>query len=595
MFGRVGFAPCERMHLICIHKNASNDGDESLLRFAFTSDSVADVVLNGLSRCLEPEKKRSSVPDQFGRLDIGKTVFILPEPWRFDFHPDLNPDETHRRPLPAVRPEIMYYGRNVLIPFEHENVSADGGVRKPWLILSNGRFATNIDLVLLERVIHSVKADVVAVNADPRLLGEREEVRLTAEGKVAAFHRVYRDFAEFAFASADWPHHLFIRTSILECLLPGGVLPSSFSMVSNKCRKEGLKLRGVNVGGAVLDLGSDAGLLSFCGSRLSKSRNGKQTARSSQTLSETPRCIGDVFLGRDVNIASDVIIVGSSILCDKVRVARGAIIHSSILGPGVHVPSHELVQNRIIRGPQYKKESDVQPRGHHLQQISRLSRDFDSARDSCRSFRKWGRFSYARCLKRITDCLVAVAVLILFAPLIPFIALAIKLTSPGPVFYKDRRQGLYGKDFNCLKFRTMITGAHEIQEKLRIVSQVDGPQFKMEDDPRISTVGRFLRETYIDEIPQFINVLTGQMSVVGPRPSPESENTLCPLWRDARLSVRPGITGLWQVHRTRQPMRDFQEWIHYDIEYVRNLSLKTDLSVCWQTTRKLLDNFISQF
>jgi lipopolysaccharide/colanic/teichoic acid biosynthesis glycosyltransferase len=177
----------------------------------------------------------------------------------------------------------------------------------------------------------------------------------------------------------------------------------------------------------------------------------------------------------------------------------------------------------------------------------------------------------------------------------PFIALAIKLTSPGPVFYKDRRQGLHGKDFNCLKFRTMITGAHEIQEKLRIVSQVDGPQFKMEDDPRISMVGRFLRETYIDEIPQFINVLTGQMSVVGPRPSPESENTLCPLWRDARLSVRPGITGLWQVHRTRQPMRDFQEWIHYDIEYVRNLSLKMDLSICWQTTRKLLDNFISQF
>ncbi|MEK7992640.1 MAG: sugar transferase, partial [Planctomycetota bacterium] len=86
-----------------------------------------------------------------------------------------------------------------------------------------------------------------------------------------------------------------------------------------------------------------------------------------------------------------------------------------------------------------------------------------------------------------------------------------------------------------------------------------------------------------------------QMSVVGPRPSPESENTLCPHWRDARLSVRPGITGLWQIFRTREPMRDFQEWIHYDVQYVRSLSLKTDLWICWQTTRKLLDNFISQF
>jgi lipopolysaccharide/colanic/teichoic acid biosynthesis glycosyltransferase len=141
----------------------------------------------------------------------------------------------------------------------------------------------------------------------------------------------------------------------------------------------------------------------------------------------------------------------------------------------------------------------------------------------------------------------------------------------------------------------MVTGAHAIQEKLRVVSQVDGPQFNMADDPRISTVGWFLRETYIDEIPQFFNVLLGQMSVVGPRPSPEPENTLCPFWRDARLSVRPGITGLWQISRTREPMKDFQEWIRYDVEYVRNLSLKMDLWICWQTTKKLLDNFISQF
>jgi lipopolysaccharide/colanic/teichoic acid biosynthesis glycosyltransferase len=117
----------------------------------------------------------------------------------------------------------------------------------------------------------------------------------------------------------------------------------------------------------------------------------------------------------------------------------------------------------------------------------------------------------------------------------------------------------------------------------------------MADDPRISVIGRFLRDTYIDELPQFFNVLIGQMSVVGPRPSPEAENTLCPSWRDARLSVRPGVTGLWQICRTREPMRDFQEWIHYDTRYVRNLSLKLDLWICWLTAMRMVRNFVKQF
>jgi lipopolysaccharide/colanic/teichoic acid biosynthesis glycosyltransferase len=193
------------------------------------------------------------------------------------------------------------------------------------------------------------------------------------------------------------------------------------------------------------------------------------------------------------------------------------------------------------------------------------------------------------------DIIIAAAVLILFAPIMLIIALVIKLTSPGPIFFKDKRQGLHGRTFNCLKFRTMIVGADKIQDKMRDLNQVDGPQFRMENDPRVSTVGRFMRNTYIDEIPQFINVLLGQMSVVGPRPSPELENTLCPSWHDARLSVRPGVTGFWQVCRTREPMKDFQEWIYYDTEYVKNLSLKMDLWIFWQTVKKTAENFISQF
>jgi len=211
------------------------------------------------------------------------------------------------------------------------------------------------------------------------------------------------------------------------------------------------------------------------------------------------------------------------------------------------------------------------------------------------TFRPWPRSSYARGLKRVADVLAALLVLILFAPIFPVIALAVRLSSPGSVFFRDKRQGFHGKLFDCIKFRTMRQGADKIQEKLRFVCEVDGPQFKMADDPRITTVGRFLRETYLDEIPQFFNVLCGQMSVVGPRPSPESENTLCPSWRDARLSVRPGITGLWQVRRTRAEHKDFQEWIHYDTQYVRDLSPGLDLWICWRTFRRMVENFVSQF
>jgi lipopolysaccharide/colanic/teichoic acid biosynthesis glycosyltransferase len=253
------------------------------------------------------------------------------------------------------------------------------------------------------------------------------------------------------------------------------------------------------------------------------------------------------------------------------------------------------VQNCIVKGPQCDWRRLSRSANNGSKRIHDPAISLNPKQRSNETFRNWPRFSYAGGFKRVADCFAAIIVLILFAPIIPFIALAIKFTSAGPVFFKHKRQGLYGKIFNCLKFRTMHLGADEMQDRLRFVSQVDGPQFKIDDDPRISAVGRFLRETYLDEIPQFINVLLGQMSVIGPRPSPESENTLCPYWRDGRLSVRPGITGLWQICRTRQPMKDFQEWIHYDIEYVRNLSLRMDLWICWQTAKKLIDNFISQF
>ena len=171
----------------------------------------------------------------------------------------------------------------------------------------------------------------------------------------------------------------------------------------------------------------------------------------------------------------------------------------------------------------------------------------------------------------------------MLATVFPLVAAAIKLTSRGPVFYGHKRQGLRGKTFRCLKFRTMIVDAESVKQDLMAINEVDGPQFKIEDDPRVTIVGAFLRATNLDEIPQFINVLKGDMSIVGPRPSPDEENQMCPAWREARLSVRPGITGLWQVMRSAERTNDFHEWIHYDVQYVRRLSPLLDLKITAKT------------
>ena len=568
--------------MILIHRNSADSSGESLLRFALTSEPVAGVVLDGL--CRYGDMSRDSILRLSAKWSLDKTFYAIPEEWEIEPFGSRHQNQMPRQSLYDAKPNVIRYKDNIPVPFELVRRAEREDSLNSWFVMSNGRFATQINADFLERVLAGVQADVVAINAEPGMLGQREKVRLTTEGKVAGFCRNYSDSAEFTFVSPEWPHHLFIKTEALECVLVGGALPLSFSALIEICRSKELTLRAINVGGIVLDLETEDGLLSFCKTRLSKIQNSKLELRDSSTIPESSRFIGKVLLGKNVHVSPNVIVVGPTIISNNTRIEQGAVINSSIVGPEVCVPRNQFVQSRIIKGPQINWKRPVR----HKSTGSLLQ-------DSYGPFRAWPGISYARCFKRIADCFAAAIVLILFAPVLIFVALAIKLTSPGPVFYKDRRQGLHGKQFNCLKFRTMIMGADKIQEILRIVSQVDGPQFKIANDPRINKVGWFLRETYIDEIPQFFNVLFGQMSIVGPRPSPESENTLCPFWRDARLSVKPGITGLWQVYRTRQPMKDFQEWIHYDTEYVRNLSLKMDLCICWKTAKKLLGNFINQF
>jgi lipopolysaccharide/colanic/teichoic acid biosynthesis glycosyltransferase len=227
---------------------------------------------------------------------------------------------------------------------------------------------------------------------------------------------------------------------------------------------------------------------------------------------------------------------------------------------------------------------------HHRPRIELLRWDeIQPAGQVSRPIRPRRRSSISRGSKRAFDLVMSVIGIALTLPLYPLVMLAIWLEDGRPFFFAHRRETRYGREFPCIKFRSMKKDAEDTKGRLRQVNQADGPHFFIEYDPRLTRVGRFLRKTNIDELPQLFNVLLGQMSLVGPRPSPYSENQFCPAWREARLSVRPGITGLWQVARTRQSGLDFQEWIKFDIEYVENVNWKIDLIILWRTIWKTLN------
>ncbi len=557
------------MNFIIVHKDSfCKINNDSLLHFAISNEPIASLVLEGLYGILPQIGIQ-----RFGWSHKGKVICYIPKEWKID---------------PCLRrgtPEIIFYKENLPV----YSYILKRAKSKPWSVFVNGRFAAQIKTELLNKVLAAAKTDVLAVNVEPELIAYLEKVRLTADSKVAGFQRCYSDCAEPIPIPSDWPHYLIINNGVLGRILVDYALPDSFSAFVHKCQSATLTMYAVKAAGAAFDLETETGLLYFCRNQLSKIRstlNGG-ISRNPNFISPDSKLVGKVLLGKNVHIGPKAIVIGPAIIGNNVNIEQGAIINSSIIGPDVCVLQNQVVQNRVMR--------KIKSQNSNIKNLDFYSLNFDFQQRTDKTFRSWPWLSYAGSFKRIADCLAAIIVLILFAPVIPFIALAVKLNSPGPVFFKDKRQGLHGKEFYCLKFRSMTVGADKIQDNLRAVSEVDGPQFKIVDDPRISTVGRFLRETYLDEIPQFFNVLLGQMSVIGPRPSPESENTLCPYWRDARLSVRPGISGLWQMCRTRNPMKDFQEWIHYDTEYIKNLSLRMDLWICWQTTKKLIKDFVRQF
>jgi exopolysaccharide biosynthesis polyprenyl glycosylphosphotransferase len=192
--------------------------------------------------------------------------------------------------------------------------------------------------------------------------------------------------------------------------------------------------------------------------------------------------------------------------------------------------------------------------------------------------------SFALAIKKIMDISGSVLLIICLSPVLLLISILIKLSSKGPIVFKQSRVGLRGRQFSLYKFRTMIHNAEKLKKDLEAENEMDGPVFKIKDDPRITKIGGFLRRTGLDELPQLFNILKGEMSLIGPRPPLPSETVQYKRWQLRRLSVKPGLSCFWQIKPDRNNIK-FEKWMELDLAYIDNWSLRLDFIILLKTIK----------
>lgn len=192
--------------------------------------------------------------------------------------------------------------------------------------------------------------------------------------------------------------------------------------------------------------------------------------------------------------------------------------------------------------------------------------------------------SFALAIKKIMDVSLSIFIIVCLSPLIIIISILIKATSKGPILFRQARVGLRGRHFELFKFRTMIVNAEYLKKALEANNEADGPVFKIKDDPRVTKIGKFLRKTGLDELPQLFNVLKGEMSLIGPRPPLPSETLQYKRWQLRRLSVKPGLSCFWQIKPNRNNIK-FEKWMELDLAYIDNWSLRLDFIILLKTIR----------
>ena len=253
-----------------------------------------------------------------------------------------------------------------------------------------------------------------------------------------------------------------------------------------------------------------------------------------------------------------------------------------IIAPDGHDQDEILMAIRMLKALGVKVS--VLPR---LLEVVGSSSTFDEVDGiTLLGMRQYGLSKSSRFLKRMMDFCVALAALVVLAPLLLVLSIAIMLDSPGPILFRQARIGRGGQRFDIFKFRSMVTNADKIKDQLREQNEVSGGLFKIEEDPRITRVGRFLRRSSTDELPQLLNVLLGHMSLVGPRPLVPDEDALIEGWERRRLAVRPGMTGLWQIFgSSRIPL---PEMVKIDYFYCANWSVWVDIKILLRTVPYVL-------
>jgi lipopolysaccharide/colanic/teichoic acid biosynthesis glycosyltransferase len=401
-------------------------------------------------------------------------------------------------------------------------------------------------------------------------LRTKEFVQPGSDGRVRRIQRY--------FEPVTWPFPAGVIASLVPvaCVLTGPDAPwASLGELRAMLAARGVPSQDVPFHDQFFHLEDEGGALALAEHRvlaLTGAREPRREAFGSPVVTgrgarvhPTARLVGPVVLGDDVTVDADALVVGPALLGAGVRLETGAVVAQCLVTAGTTVAGGVPLRARVV-GPAPSDATARRAQRRH----TRLAAPTAEAPPP--------PTAYARC-RDVLEPLAALVLLVLLSPLLAAAALLVALTSRGPVFYGDPREGRDGRPFRCWKFRSMLANADAMQRALAAQQQMDGPQFKMERDPRVTPVGAWLRRLNVDELPQLWNVVRGEMSFVGPRPSPFRENQICVPWRHGRLSVRPGITGLWQVCRRDRETGDFHQWIHYDLLYVRHASFAVDVRI----------------
>jgi lipopolysaccharide/colanic/teichoic acid biosynthesis glycosyltransferase len=417
------------------------------------------------------------------------------------------------------------------------------------------------------------------VALDASVTGTREHVDLDHDQRVRRIQRYYD--------AVTWPFAAGVACSLLpaSCGVAGDLSLGSLADIRRSLASRGVPSRDLPMQGGALDLSEERGLLAlsdrFVLEATAEAAKGATAAArvvgKNVSIHSSSRIVGPVILHDGVVVEEDATILGPALLGVGVRVGPNAIVAQSVIAAGISVGADWVIRHRALF-------DDLPTSPPAVRTAAPLSyRPTLGGPGPVDISEQVERHSVYQQIKRAIDFAVALAILIPLSPLLLVIAILIRLDSEGPILYGHPREGRGGNVFRCWKFRTMFVGAAAMEQLLRDQSQVDGPQFKISHDPRITRLGRILRRLNLDELPQILNVLLGQMSFVGPRPSPFRENQRCVPWREARLSVPPGITGLWQVCRHDRDQGDFHQWIQYDLLYVQHQSLLLDLKILLAT------------